>query len=113
MLKRTSPYQGHFDPFFITPMDVIIKLGTQLLDRYPEPIAVVEHLVLQPAEKAPAGRIVRRAAFLRHRPDRFCIIHSLDPARPTALAAPIGMDQWVLIGFQRLHRRIQQFIDSF
>ena len=81
-------------------MHIIIQDLYELVNGDILPGTAIEHLVLQPAEEAFACRIIRRAAFLRHGADQPGIFHTADPARPTVVASPVGMDDGILARFQ-------------
>ena len=58
----------------------------------------VEHLVLHSPEKPFTGWIAWQKSFPRHGPGEPCILNSLDPAGPSVMAAPIRMNNRMLLG---------------
>lgn len=57
---------------------------------------MVEELVLEPTEESIHRRVVRAASLLRHRPGQVVLFADRYPARPTVMAAAIGMGHGAL-----------------
>ena len=72
-----------------TPLAVVLEvLAEPLLELArgdPAPVPMVEELVLQPAEEALAGRVVRAAPLRRHAPGQPVLLADRDPARPAVV----------------------------
>ncbi len=85
VLRRAQPAQRSLDP----AVPIVPQVGVEALRELPLPDALpvppVEELVLQAAEEALAGRVVRAAALRRHAADEAVPLADRDPAGPSAV----------------------------
>ena len=88
------------------PVQYIHKLG----NADSKPLPVVEHLVLEASKEPFAGRIVRRAAFLRHGSQKVCFFHARKPARPAVMSSPVGMHYWPFSSLEGFHGQVEHAV---
>ncbi len=88
------------------PVQYIQKFG----NANSKPLPVIEHLVLESSEEPFAGRIVRRAAFLRHGSQKVCFFHARKPARPAVMSSPVEMHYQPFSSLKIFHGQVEHAV---
>ena len=104
VFERAEGAKGDLDPLFVVPADVAIECLNELFEGRGVPLPRIEQLGLQTAEEALKGRVVRRAAFARHRADQIRIADAREPARPAIVGTSIGVKTFCLLSAACIRR---------
>ena len=84
------------DPLVPVPDHVLIEHADEPVHRDPGEAALVEELLLDPAEEPFRGGVVRTASLRARRTRQTMLLADADPFRPPVVAATVGMDDWFL-----------------
>ena len=91
-MARAQPSKGFLRSPFVVVSQAGIQQGHELVHGNAPPVAMVEELVLQPAEEALHRGVVWRAALPGHRADDAVALAYRDPSGPSVVDAPVGME---------------------
>lgn len=96
------PVSGlRLDPPVPVPDHVVVEHVDEPVHRDAREAALVEELLLDPAEEPLRGGVVRRTAFRARRTRQVVVRADADPFRPPVVAAAVGMDDWFLAVLER------------
>ena len=103
-LRRRSmmPVSGlRLDPPVPVPDHVVVEHVDEPVHRDAREAALVEELLLAPAEEPFRGRVVRTASLRARRTRQTMLLADANPFRPPVVAAAVGMDDWFLAVLER------------